>query len=137
MTRVPRQRRAAVAVELAIVMPFLAFMFIVAVDFCRVFYYSQVVDTAARNGALYLAEPNGPNQSHYATLQDAVQGDASPDFASQLTVTQTSGTDTVGPWTQITVSFPFNSLTNFPGIPTTLTVSRTAFVRPAPAIPNS
>src|SRR5262249_59971214 len=83
MPRAPRQRRAAVAVELAIVMPFLAFMFIVAVDFCRVFYYSQVVDTAARNGALYLADPNGPNQSHYATLQDAVQGDASPDFASQ------------------------------------------------------
>jgi Flp pilus assembly protein TadG len=136
MTRVPRQRRAAAAVELAIVLPFLAFMFVVAVDFCRVLYYSQAVSTGARNGVLYLADPSGPIQSQYASLQDAVQADASSDYASQLTVTQTSGTDTVGPYTQITVSYPFTSLTNFPGIPKTLTVNRTAYVRPAPVTPN-
>jgi Flp pilus assembly protein TadG len=129
-----RARRAAAAVEMAIVVPFLAFMFLVAVDFCRIFYYTQAVTTGARNGALYLSDPNGPNQSRYATLQDAVQADADSSYASQLSVSSTSGTDAVGPYTIITVNYTFNSLTRYPGIPATFAVSRSAMVRPAPAV---
>jgi Flp pilus assembly protein TadG len=131
-----RRRRAVAAVELALVMPFLAFMFIVAVDFCRIFYYTQTVTTAARNGALYLSDPNGPNQSPYASLTAAAQADADPSIASQLTVTETTGNDGNGPWCQVTVSFTFNTITNFPGIPSTMVVQRTAFIRPAPATPS-
>src|SRR5262245_55958183 len=76
-----RSRPATAAVELALVVPFLAFMFIVAIDFCRIFYFTQVVTTGARNGALYLSDPQGPNQSRYASLQDAVRSDASSDYA--------------------------------------------------------
>jgi len=137
MTRVRLPRRAAAAVELALALPFLMFMFLVAVDFCRVIYFSQVVSTCARNGALYLSDPNGPNQSHYPTLDAAARGDADPSFASQLTVSSTSGTDAVGDYTRVTVSYPFTTLTNYPGIPQTLTVTRTALARPAPAIPKN
>jgi Flp pilus assembly protein TadG len=136
MTRVHPRRGAIAAVELALVLPFLMFMFVVAVDFCRVFYFSQVVTTCARNGALYASDPNGPNQSHYASLDAAARGDADPSFASQLTVTSTTGSDLYGAYTQVTVTFPFKSLTNYPGIPATLTITRTAMVRPAPAIPK-
>src|SRR5437867_2520346 len=99
------RRRAVAAVELAIVLPFLAFMFCVAVDFCRIFYYTQIVTTGARNGALYLADPNGPTVSHYSSLEAAARADA-PDttIAGQLTVTSTSGTDTAGAYKLVTVS---------------------------------
>jgi Flp pilus assembly protein TadG len=136
MTRVHPPRRAVAAVELALVLPFLMFMFLVAVDFCRVFYFSQVVTTCARNAALYVSDPDGPNQSRYPSLDAAARGDADPSFASQLAVTSTSGTDAVGKYTQVTVSFPFTSISRYPGIPQTLTVKRTALVRPAPAIPK-
>jgi len=136
MTRAQRPRRGVAAVELALVLPFLGFMFVVAVDFCRVFYFSQVVTTCARNGALYVSDPDGPTQSHYASLTAAAQGDADPSVASQLTVTSTSGTDAIGAYTRVTVSYPFTSLTRYPGIPQTLTLTRTALVRPAPAIPK-
>jgi hypothetical protein len=135
MPRTPR-RRAAAVVELAIVMPFLAFMFIVAVDFCRVFYFTQIVTTGARNGALYLSDPNGPNQSSYASLDAAAKADADPSITGQFTVTSTSGTDAAGPYTIVTVTYPFQSITNYPGIPTTFTISRSAMARPAPAIPQ-
>jgi Flp pilus assembly protein TadG len=135
MTRTSR-RRAVAAVELAIVLPFLAFMFVVAVDFCRVFYFTQIVTTGARNGALYLSDPNGPNQSPYATLDEAAKADADSSITSQFLVTKTPGTDTVGPYTVVTVTYSFASITKFPGIPTTFTISRSAMARPAPAIPN-
>jgi hypothetical protein len=136
MSRVHPPRRAVAAVELAVVLPFLAFMFLVAIDFCRIFYFSQVVTTCARNGALYFSDPNGPNQSHYASYTDAARGDADPSFASQITVTATPGTDAVGPYTQVTVTFPFSCITQYPGIPQTLTITRTALVRPAQTVPN-
>jgi Flp pilus assembly protein TadG len=136
MTRVHPPRRAVAAVELALVLPFLTFMFLIAVDFCRVFYFSQVVTTCARNGAVYASDPNGPNQSRYPSLDAAARGDADPSIASRLTVSSASGTDAVGSYTRVTVSFPFTSISRYPGIPQTLTVTRTALVRPAPAIPK-
>ena len=49
----PRQRRGAAAYELAILLPFLALMFAVGADYCRIFYYSQTVTGCAHAGALY------------------------------------------------------------------------------------
>jgi hypothetical protein len=48
-----RPRRALAAVEFAVLAPFLAFLFVLTVDFARVFHYQQVVEQCARNGALY------------------------------------------------------------------------------------
>jgi Flp pilus assembly protein TadG len=137
MTRVHPPRRAVAAVELALVAPFLVFMFLVAVDFCRVFYFSQAVTTGLRNGALYLSDPNGPDVSHYTSLLAAVQGDADPSFASQLSASTTTGTDSVGDYTDLTVTYPFNTITGYPGFPQPLTLTRTARMRAAPAIPKT
>src|SRR5436305_14989758 len=46
-------RVGAAAVELAFLAPLLVFLFVVAVDFARVFRFSQAVTTCARNGAVY------------------------------------------------------------------------------------
>ncbi len=131
-----RARRAAAVVEFALVLPFLMFVFLVAVDYCRVFYYSQVVTTCARNGALYLCDPNSPTQSHYSSLSAAATADADPTVASQMTVTSTSGSDTYGNYTIVTVTYPFTTMVSYPGIPRTTTIKRTAKVRPAPSVPN-
>ena len=54
-TRKPR--RAAAAAEAAVLAPFLVFVFVVTVDFSRIFRQSVTVVDCARNGALYLSAP--------------------------------------------------------------------------------
>jgi Flp pilus assembly protein TadG len=46
-------RGGAAALEMVIIVPFLAFMFAVVVDYCRIYNTAQVVRNAARAGALY------------------------------------------------------------------------------------
>src|SRR5260370_40421031 len=48
-----RRRPAAAATEMALLLPFVALLFVGAVDFCRVYYSSQTVQNCARSGALY------------------------------------------------------------------------------------
>jgi Flp pilus assembly protein TadG len=45
-----RPRRGAATVELAVLLPVIAFLFVIAVDYARVFYYSQVIENCARQG---------------------------------------------------------------------------------------
>ena len=88
-------RKGAAAVELAILLPFLAFLFVVAVDFGRVFYYSLTIENCARNGALYGSDPFEPAQSTYATVSDAALADAG-NIQPPPTITSVNGTDTAG-----------------------------------------
>src|SRR5262249_60739649 len=70
--RPPRPRRSraqarsgVAAVELAVLAPFLAFLFVIAIDWSRVFYFSLVVDNCARNGALWAFDQyNGINSPY-------------------------------------------------------------------------
>ena len=130
------QHRGAATVELAVALPLLTFLFLVAVDFCRVFYFSQVVTNCTRNGALYATDPVAAGWSRYRSLEEAVRADAGADIAGQLTITSTTGTDSVGSYTQITVSYPFTTLTNYLGIARTTTITRQALARPAALVPN-
>src|SRR5262249_3064330 len=60
-----RLRRAAAAVELAVLLPFLMFLFVIAVDWSRVFYASVIVSNCARNGALSACDPTTQASSPY------------------------------------------------------------------------
>lgn len=51
-----RKRDGVAAAELAILLPFLALIFIGVVDFCRIFYVTQTVQQAAYTGALYASK---------------------------------------------------------------------------------
>jgi len=126
-----RARRGAAAVELALLLPLLVFLFAVGIDFCRVFYFSQVIETCARNGALYAADPKAAASNLYNNVQAAALADA-PDLNPQPTVTSTSGTDTAGnAYVAVTVNWQFNTLTSFPGVPN-VTLSRTVQMRKTP-----
>ena len=82
--------KMAAAVELAVLLHFLAFIFIIAVDWARIFYYSQTVTNCARNGAIYCSDPLAQAGSPYASVTQAALADAS-DMSPAPTVTSASG----------------------------------------------
>lgn len=147
----PRAREGAATVELALLLPFLCFLLVIALDYGRVFYFAVTVQNCARNGAYYAS--NYPNNNHlyndvygYASLNDAVTRDAS-NLTTPPTYTCLYGTSPTGPFTltdepssggyvQVTVNWQFQSITRFPGVPATVNLSRTAVMQVAPAMPT-
>ncbi|HBI42058.1 MAG TPA: hypothetical protein DDY78_04255 [Planctomycetales bacterium] len=126
-----RRRPGAAAVELAVVSPFLVFLFVIAVDFGRIFYFSQTIENCARNGAIY-----GSNlttaQSPYSNIQQAALADAE-NLNPQPTVTSATGTDASGnAYVQVTVAWQFKTITTYPGVPSPVNLSRTVQMRVAP-----
>lgn len=127
-----QQRPAAAAVELAVVLPTIVFLFLIAVDFGRIFYYSQVVENCARQGALYLSDPKAPAANLYTKVQDAALADA-PNLNPQPNVTSASGKDQSGnAYVSCTVTWQFQTIAGYPGIPSAVSLSRTVQMRKAP-----
>jgi Flp pilus assembly protein TadG len=127
-----RLRRGAAAAELALLLPLLAFLFVITVDFARVFYFSQVVENCARQGALYASDPKAPAANLYTSVQQAALADAT-NLNPQPTVTSTNGTDGAGnAYVAVTVTWPFHTITGFPGVPNNVTLSSTVQMRRAP-----
>jgi Flp pilus assembly protein TadG len=126
-----RPRRAAAAVELALLLPFLTFIFVAGVDYARVFYYYLTVTNCARSGALYGCA-DGAHAADTSGIQSAAKAE-STELAPSLHVTSTTGTDSTGnPFVAVTVSYPFKTIANFPGIPSSATIIRTVQMRVAP-----
>ncbi len=122
-------RPAAASVELAVLLPFLMFLFVVAVDFGRVFYYSQIIDNCARQGALYACDSKAASRSLYSSLTAAATADATG-LSPQPTASQTTGTDSAGnAYVAVTVTWQFQTITSFPWVPTTANISRTVQMR--------
>jgi len=126
-----RPRRAAAAVELAILLPFLAFIFLAGIDYARVFYYYLTVTNCARSGALY-GSADATSAADTTGIQSAAKAE-STELAPKLSVSSTTGTDSAGnPFVTVTVSYPFKTIANFPGIPSSATISRTVQMRVVP-----
>lgn len=135
MTKKSAPRPAAATVELALLLPFLAFLFVIAVDWSRIFYYSMIVTNSARNGALYACDSVSQPTSPYAGVTAAALADAG-DLSPAPTVTSTSGSDASGSYVEVTVAYQFQTVTNFPGVPTSTNLVRTVRMRVLPTIPN-
>jgi Flp pilus assembly protein TadG len=115
-----------------VLLPLLCFLFVIAIDFARIFYFSQVIENCARQGALYASDPQAPSNNLYSSVQQAALADAT-NINPQPTVTSSSGTDQAGnAYVAVTVTWQFQSVTNFPGVPGTMTLSRTVQMRSAP-----
>jgi Flp pilus assembly protein TadG len=127
-------RRGAAAVEFAILLPFLAFLLIVAVDFSRVYYDTQILNNCARNGALYGCN-NPTTAADSAGIQSAALADAS-NLSPAPTVNSTTGKDDAGPYVEVSVSYTFQTLTNYPGIPSTTNLTRKVRMRVTQVVPN-
>jgi Flp pilus assembly protein TadG len=126
----PKTRQGAAVVELAVLLPFIAFLFVIAVDYARLFYFSQLIENCARSGAVYASNLTTA-QSPYSSISQAALADAT-DLNPQPTVTSTTGNDTAGnPYVRVTVTWQFQTVTGFLGIPNT-NISRTVQMRVAP-----
>jgi Flp pilus assembly protein TadG len=157
-------RRGTATAELAVLLPFLGFLFVIGVDWARIFYTSMILENAARNAAYYASEYPGATNKMVYGYSDT--GDAAADDMelSTLGPTQASidstvkvyygtnktlyttgsipdSTDSYGTKVKIiTVTYPFSMVSQFPidvvGVPTSVTLSRTVTMRTAPVLPN-
>jgi Flp pilus assembly protein TadG len=125
-------RPGTAAVELAVLLPFLAFVFVIAIDWARIFYFSQVIENCARQGALYASDPKAPANNLYNNVQTAALADAS-NLNPPPTVTSATGTDAAGnAYVTVTVTWSFQTITRFPGVPSIVNLTRTVQMRLAP-----
>ncbi len=130
--RVNHGRKAAAAVELAVLLPLIMFLFAITVDYARILYYSQVIENCARQGALYASDSKAPAANLYSNVQSASLADAT-NLSPQPTVTSTTGTDQAGnAYVAVTVTWPFQTVTKFPGVPSNVTIRSTVQMRTAP-----
>jgi Flp pilus assembly protein TadG len=130
-----KRRPGAAAVELALLLPLLAFLFVVAVDFARLFYYSLTITNCARNGAMWACDPAGSIQTPYKTVTEAALADAG-NISPTPTVTSQTVSDSKGNYAEVTVRWTFKTITNYPGVPSTMDLSRTVRMRMVAAVPN-
>src|SRR5439155_10133869 len=111
-------RRGAAAVEAAAVIPFLLYLCVIGADWARLMYYTITIEHCARNGAMYASDSIYASQSPYATLTDAALADA-PNLSPAPDVSSSNTTDGAGnAAVKVTVSMTFNTITSFPGVPT-------------------
>jgi Flp pilus assembly protein TadG len=134
-------RQGLAVVELALLLPLLCALFVVAVDFARVFYFDLTLASAARNGAIY-----GSQDPTKANDTAGIQTNAGYDLTSLPTVVVSgvtypqvsSSTDSsTSPTTlTVTVTYPFNTITRYPVIPQQYMLSRTVQISVVPLTPN-
>jgi Flp pilus assembly protein TadG len=129
----PCHRKGAAAAELAILLPFIALMFVAAIDFCRVYNCTQTVASCARSGALYACGTARRNTAT-TTAEDAAKQAAVAEGVSldpplqpeDVDVSIANGTATV------TVTYRFSMFTEYPALPSISVVRRTVVMRLAP-----
>ena len=128
-------RRAAAAVELALMLPLLTTIVVIACDFSRLYYSYLTITNCARNGALWASDPTMQPYSQYSTVTAAAQAGAS-NLSTLPSVTSSSGTDANGHSTvSVTVSYTFHMISSYLGF-STVNLSRTVEMRVAPSTPN-
>jgi Flp pilus assembly protein TadG len=118
-----RRRRGHAAAELALLLPFLCFICLVAVDYARLVNALVTITNCARNGALYLSN-QASYSTYYTDVTHAAQADAGG-LSPTPTVSTANYTDSYGnACVTVTVNYTFTTLVNYPGIPSSTTLSR-------------
>jgi len=112
---------------MALVMPVLAFILVATVDFARVYRIALAITWCARDGAVYGSQSLAKS-SDTTGIRDAALADAT-DLSPQPTISSTtkSGSDSTGSYTyiEVTATYSFTTIASFPGIPSTVDLSRT------------
>lgn len=152
-----RNRPAAAAVELAVLLPFLVYIAAIGTDWARLLYHTITIETCARSGALALSDqvawyrvPGNSNRSTpyptafaatgtpaLTTAQQSVLETATraedPGLPAAATIAASQSTDAAGnPAVTVTVTRTFTTITRFPGVPSTQTLSRAVSLRVFP-----
>lgn len=138
---VQKGRHGVAVVELAVILPLLVFLALIATDYARVFHFSQIVSDCARNGAMYASNVETAKDSPYVSAEEAAKANAPAWMRDKLTVTvktqsrsfSSGNLNTV----TVTVSYPFTTVTNFPWIPRQTTISKSVEMVEVPAVPDA
>lgn len=129
-------RSGAAVVELACLLPFLTLLLVAGVDFSRVFYHYLTITNCARAGAVY-GSMDATHAADTTNIKAAALVDAG-DLSPAPSVSSQTGTDTDGnSFVSVTVSYKFQTITGFPLIPSTTTITRTVQMRVAPSQPKN
>jgi Flp pilus assembly protein TadG len=139
-----RSASGAAITELALLTPILCVVLLGVADFGRIMYTSIVLSHAARAGAQYGAQTNGKTGDtvgiRQAAINEAQDIGAISVASSRVCFCPTGGTVNCLTTTcsgygvpqvavQVTVSTTFNTVTVFPGVPSSVSLSRQALVR--------
>jgi Flp pilus assembly protein TadG len=127
------RRRGVATVELAVLLPLLMFLLLITIDFGRVFYYSQTIESCAHIGALNAVNGGSFGASPEETARNAALADGAhlnPPLASDQVTVSVSGDEIT-----VTVTYPFQTITDYPMIPQTTHLTRTVTVRGSPITP--
>ena len=141
MTRRRTERRGGAAtVELAFLLPFILFLAVIATDWARLFYYTIALETVARAGAQYAADPAARQQSPYASMSDAALAEA-PNLGPAPTVTQGPITVNGRAGVRVTATTTFKTYSNFQilnkfGVTPSQTLTRIVDMRLVPTTTN-
>ncbi len=147
------KRSGSVIIEFALLFPVMMLMALGTADFARVFYAGIAVANAARAGVQYGALSPG-NAGNFTAMQQAAVDDASNQGltgiaavasnycgcagssstvacggATPVTCSVGGTTTTPNGYVRVTVTYTYNTLVNYPGIPSTIALSRTATMR--------
>jgi Flp pilus assembly protein TadG len=129
------RRAGSASVETAILLPLILLLALGSTDLGRFSYAWVSVATAARNGAQY-GSTSPSCASNAAGIRSAVLREmATVPGSSASNPTVTSTVDTIGPghtFVRVTVTFRFDSIIPYPGLPDFLNVTRTVYMRVLP-----
>lgn len=121
---------------MAVLLPLLVLLFVIAVDAARIFYFSLTLQNCARAGALYASDPYVADESPFASVEEAALADAQ-NLSPQPTITQTSGTDSSGrTYVEVVAEYSFHTLTRFPLIPSETNLARSVRMYSAAITPD-
>jgi Flp pilus assembly protein TadG len=124
-------RRGAALVEAAVLAGLLAFLFLMVVDYARIFYCTVTLENAASAGALY-ASRDASHSTDTTAISAAALLDAG-DLSPTPKVTSSTGTDSNGDNTvTVTVTYTFSTIASYPGIPNQSTVTSKVTMRVLP-----
>src|SRR5262249_13952563 len=129
-------RRGVAATEMAVLLPVLGGLLVIAIDLSRIFYYSPTLNNCARNDALWRSDPDPIAKSSDPDMTAAALADAQ-NVQPAPTVTSNSGVDADGRnYVECTVTYNFQTVTNLPLVPSTTTLTRTIRAYVSAQVPN-
>ncbi|MBY0523978.1 MAG: pilus assembly protein [Gemmataceae bacterium] len=134
------RRKGSALVEFAVLAPFMAAIFMGAVDLSRAYYYSTTIDNCCWNGAMWgagvFAKPNwnASGQGTTTSMQQAALVDGSsltpPLTTSDILIATNNTTDAQGNKVSILkISYSFRTIGFYPGLSDPIAIVRTAQVR--------
>lgn len=118
--------------ELALLAFPLTYLLCLTIDFCRVFYYTTACVSGAREGAIY-GSLDPAHAADTAGIQNAALSDCA--IPASVVVQQVNDAQQ-NACIKVTVAYTFRTITTFPGIPSTIPITRSEQVRIAAVVPN-